>query len=190
MVRNWGKRHLGTEKSLCFKHSVPPCLCGELLFSQGPDPLSDVEPDGELRCERHESTIRTGDASEELGLFTVRDGNVEVEKRADAFQFGAAGSGEFEAEEFAAGGRVGGRVDGVGAPLDEEGEKASLIVVKIESLPLEKAAIGTFARARRGTVEGEVGVAKTSREGVEVAGMRGPAGEARRGEFFQTIPVG
>jgi len=117
-----------------------------------------------LRRERHKPAVGTGDAGEELGLFAMRDGNVEVEKRADALQSGVGWSGEFEAEDFATGWRVGGRMDSAGAPLDEEGEKASLIVVKVESLPLEKEAVGTFARPRRGTVEGEVRIAKTSRE--------------------------
>ena len=117
-----------------------------------------------LRRERHKPAVGTGDAGEELGLFAVRDANVEVEKRADALQCGVGWSEEFEAEDFATGWRVGGRMDSAGAPLDEEGEKASLIVVKIESLPLEKEAVGAFARARRGTVEGEVRIVETSRE--------------------------
>ena len=117
-----------------------------------------------LRRERHKPAVGTGDAGEELGLFAMRDGNVEVEKRADALQSGVGWSGEFEAEDLATGWRVGGRMGSAGAPLDEEGEKASLIVVKIESLPLEKEAVGAFARARRGTVEGEVRIVETSRE--------------------------
>ncbi len=76
------------------------------------------------------------------------------------------------------------------APLDEEGEKPGSIVVKIESLPFEKAAVGTLARARRGTVEGKIGIAEASRECVEVAGMRRPANEARRCKFLQIIVVG
>jgi len=117
-----------------------------------------------LRPERHKPAVWTGNAGEELGFFSVRDANVEVEKRADPLQCGVGGSGEFEAEDFATGWRVGGRMGSAGAPLDEEGEKASLIVVKVESLPLEKEAVGTFARPRRGTVEGEVRIAETSRE--------------------------
>ncbi len=45
------------------------------------------------------------------GFSTVRNGNVEVEKRRNALQFGAVGRGEFEAEDFAARGRIDGRMD-------------------------------------------------------------------------------
>jgi hypothetical protein len=100
-----------------------------------------------LRRERHKPAAGNGDAGVELGLFALRDGNVEIEKRAEALQCGARASGEFEAKDLATLGRVGGRMHSAGAPLDEEGEKASLIVVKIESLPLQKEAIGTMARA-------------------------------------------
>jgi len=126
----------------------------------------------------------------ELGLIAACDGNVEGEKRRNTLQFGAVRYGDFEAEDFAACGRIDGRMDGLSAPLDEEGEKPGSIVLKIESLPFEKAAVGTLARAGCGSIESKVGVAETCRECVEVAGMRRPANQARRCKFLQTIVVG
>src|SRR5271169_3468900 len=81
-------------------------------------------------------------------------------------------------------------MDRAGAPLDEKRKEASLVVVKIEGLPSEETAVGTFALARRGPVEGEPGIAETGRQVVEVAGMRGPADEARRSELLQAVGVG
>ena len=126
----------------------------------------------------------------ELWLFAARDGNVEVEKRRDTLQFGAVRYGNFETEDFAARGRIDGRMDRLSAPLDEKGEKPGSSVLKIESLPFEKAAVGALARAGRGAVEGKMGIAKANCEGVEVAGMRRPANETRRCKLLQTIVVG
>ena len=89
--------------------------------------------------------------------------------------------------EVAASGRVDGGVDGVGAPLDEERKQAVDIVLQVESFPLEEATVGAFSRAGIGAVEGDVCVAETSCELVEVAGMCGPADEARLDELRQTV---
>ena len=62
--------------------------------------------------------------------------------------------------------------------------------MEIERLPSEETAIGTFALTRCGPVEGEPGTSEKGREAVEVAGMRGPADEARRGELLQAVGVG
>ena len=125
----------------------------------------------------------------ESWLFGVRDGNLEIEKSGEVVYLGVIGSFEVEANDFAAGGRVSGGVDGVGAPLDEKREKAGLIVLEIESLPLEEAAVGTLARAGIGAVESDVCIAKASRKLVQVAGMSGPANEARLDDLRQALVV-
>ena len=85
-----------------------------------------------------------------MRLGAARDGNVEAEKRADALQFGVAGSGEFEAEDFAALGCIGGWMNGAGAPLDEKGKKAGLIVVNDSGALLdERDAFIEVARAKK-----------------------------------------
>ncbi len=111
----------------------------------------------------------------DLRDFRMCDGSVEVEKSAEMTYLGIVRSGEFETGEVAASGSVDGGMDGVGAPLDEEGKQAIAVVFQVESFPLEKAAIGTFAGAGIGAVEGDVCVAEARCEFVEIAGMSGPA---------------
>jgi len=77
----------------------------------------------------------------------------------------------------------------VGAPFDEERKKAGLIIVEIEGLPLEEAAIGALARAGSRTIESEASAAKTARELMEIAGMSGPAYEARLVEFSEGVKI-
>ena len=97
----------------------------------------------------------TFDAGAELGLVGVGDGNVEIQDGAEMFYFGVIGSGEFEAEDFAAGGCFGGGMDGVAAPFDEKWKEAALVVLEVERLPLEEAAIGAFAGSGCWTFEGD-----------------------------------
>lgn len=73
----------------------------------------------------------------ELGLVGASDGDVEIQDGAEVFYFGVIGGGEFEAEDFAAGGCVGGGMNSIGAPFDEEGEEAGVVIFKIESSPLQ-----------------------------------------------------
>jgi hypothetical protein len=64
-------------------------------------------------------------------------------------------------------------------PLDEERQEAIGIVVEIEGLPLKEAAVGAFARAGGGSLECDSCGAEFFGEGGKVAGVRGPADEAR-----------
>jgi len=70
----------------------------------------------------------------------------------------------------------------IGGPFDEERQKAGLVIVEAKRLPLQQAAIGTFARAGGRPVKRYSGLVKFFGEGVETAGMRGPADQARRDE--------
>jgi hypothetical protein len=105
----------------------------------------------------------------------VSDAEVEVKRLAEASQIRIVRSDKSEARHTATDGSVDGGMNRVGAPFDEEGEEAGVVVFEIESFPLEKTAVGAFAGARIGTIEGNVCVAETRREFVEIAGMSGPA---------------
>jgi hypothetical protein len=86
-----------------------------------------------------------------------------------------------EAGEVATSGSIDGGMGGVGAPFNEEGEQAGLVVFEIESFPLEEAAVRAFAGAGIGALEGDVCVAEACCELIEVAGMGGPSDKARFG---------
>lgn len=146
-------------------------------------------PRGGLRRQRHEPAAWTDDAGQEPWPFAVRDGHVEAYERANAPQLGVVGSREFEEEDFAAWGRVGRRMDSVGAPFDKEGKEASLVVAETEGFPSQDTAVRTLALARRRPVEGNAGSAEAARDDVEVARMRGPAHEARHCELLKAIRV-
>ena len=65
-----------------------------------------------------------------------------------------------------------------------------MIVLEIESFPLEEAAVRAFARARIRAVEGNiVRISKSGRERIEVTWMGGPADQVRLNEFRQTVVV-
>ena len=68
-------------------------------------------------------------------------------------------------------------MNGVGAPLDEEGKQAGMIVLEIESFPLEETTVGAFAGAGIGAVECDVCFAEPRRELIEIARMGGPTDE-------------
>lgn len=61
-----------------------------------------------------------GDAREKVWGGTVADGNVKTEKRAEVSVFGVVGSGQTEVHDVTAGRSISGRMEGVGAPFDEE----------------------------------------------------------------------
>lgn len=65
-----------------------------------------------------------------------------------------------------------------------------MVVEEVEGFPLQETAIGPFAGAGSGAVEGEVGGAEASGKLREVTGMSGPVDEARSGEFLQTVMIG
>lgn len=99
------------------------------------------------------------------------------------------GSEKFEAFEMAAARRVNGGVRGVSVPFDEEGEQAAVVVVKIESFPLEQLAVGTLAGAGSRAIEGQASGVQTCCEVFEIARMRSPADKARLREFLQAETV-
>ncbi len=68
---------------------------------------------------------------------------------------------------------------GIGRPLNEEWQQAIEIVVEIEGLPLKEAAVRTFARAGSRSLECDSCGAEFFGEGGKIAGVRGPADEAR-----------
>ncbi len=71
----------------------------------------------------------------------------------------------------------------------KKGSRPSRSSFEIESFPLEEVAVGAFARTGIRAIEGDVCVAEASCESIEVAGMGGPADEARLGEFEQAVVV-
>ena len=99
------------------------------------------------RGELHQAAIRAGYARLKLRFFAVLDVDVELELGAEALKLYFVWSDNGEALNFATGGRVGGGMDGAGAgaPFDEEGQEATLVVFKIKGFPLKEAAVGAFS---------------------------------------------
>ena len=127
-----------------------------------------------LACEG-KLTFRTGDGCAKVCLFGYCDFHVETQ---DCHRFAKLlrlRGRDFEANNAAASGCIDGGMDSIGIPFDEERKQASVIVLEIESIPLEETTVGTFAGAGIGAVEGDVCVAETRREFVEIARMSGPA---------------
>src|SRR4029077_17785546 len=73
----------------------------------------------------------------------------------------------------------------VGAPFDEEREQAALVVLEVETLPLEELAVGALTRPGPWAQESDARVAKKRRKFLEVAGMHGPTNQMRRAQFFK-----
>ncbi len=80
-------------------------------------------------------------------------------------------------------------MDSIGAPLDEEGEQAAAIVFQIQGFPLKEAAVGALARAGMWSIKRETGIAETNCELIQVAGMSGPADEARLAKFLESVVI-
>ncbi len=74
-----------------------------------------------------------------------------------------------------------GRVNRVGAPFDEEGEKALAVVGEVDGFPVEDAAVGTLARAVVGAFEFDSVFLELLGDGGNVRRMDGPADKARIG---------
>src|SRR5260370_26269105 len=72
---------------------------------------------------------------------------------------------------------------GVRAQCDEKWEQAVAVVSEVDGFPMEDAAIGAFARAVIRSLEGDLIFAEPLGCRGDVAGMNGPADEARIGHL-------
>src|SRR5712692_4297865 len=88
---------------------------------------------------------------------------------------------DFEIRQAALLGSVLGGVNRVGAPFDEEGQKAVAVVGKVDGFPSENAAVRALSRAVVGAREGDFVFAELLGDGSNVRRMHGPADEARVG---------
>jgi len=140
-------------------------------------------------CELYDVAAEGENPGEQFGPCAVSDAEVEVKRLAEALQIRIVRSDKSEARHTATGGSVDGGMNRVGAPFDEEGEEAGVVVFEIESFPLEETAVGAFAGARIGAVESETCSAQTNCECIEVAGMSGPADQARLGQLLQAVVI-
>ena len=76
-----------------------------------------------------------------------------------------------------------------GAPFDEKGKYAMLVVLEFQSFPLKEEAVGPFSRAGSRTLEGDTIVFEVGGELGDVARMGGPSHEARLSQFQQVAGV-
>src|SRR6266852_6705609 len=88
---------------------------------------------------------------------------------------------DFEIRQAALLGSVLGGVNRVGAPFDEEGQKAVAVVGKVDGFPSEDAAVRALSGAVCGAREGDFVFAELIGDGGDVRRMHGPADEARVG---------
>ena len=112
-------------------------------------------------CELYDVAAEGENPGEQFGPCAVSDAEVEVKRLAEALQIRIVRSDKSEARHTATGGSVDGGMNRVGAPFDEEGEEAGVVVFEIESFPLEETAVGTFARTGIRAIEGETCVSET-----------------------------
>src|ERR1700730_807697 len=127
----------------------------------------------------HHHSIWAGDAGRELWFFSMFDANIKTECRAKALQFSVVWTGNREAIDFATAGRVGGGMNGAGVPLDEERQHFGVVVFKVQSLPLQKPAIGAFSRAGNWALECDAAVSEAGGKLGDIARMGGPGYKAR-----------
>lgn len=98
----------------------------------------------ELRRQNHHAS-GAANLGAEFGFFASIDGDFQTECHERLRKGHGIGIGDGESIKTAALRRVDGGVNGVRIPLDEEGKDAVAIVGKIQSSPLEQAAIGPGA---------------------------------------------
>src|SRR6266478_3520561 len=99
--------------------------------------------------------LGAGDDRPEAGFVAALDGEIEADTVEGCREFLRLGAQHFKIIQSATLEGVNGRMDGVGAPFDEEGEKAVAVVGKVDGFPSENAAIGTFSGAVGGAREGD-----------------------------------
>jgi len=117
------------------------------------------------------------------GFVAALDGEIEADAFEGGGEFLGIGAQDFKIIQFAMRGSVFGRVDRIGAPLDEEREKAAAVVGEINGFPVEDAAIGAFSGAVVGAGESDFVFAELLRDSGNVRRMDGPADEARVGHL-------
>src|ERR1700722_1145483 len=127
----------------------------------------------------HDTAVGARDSSVEFRLFRVPDSDIEAKQTAEALELDVVRSGDLEAIELAADRRVDGRVYCTRAPFDEKWEETGVVVFEIQGLPFQQPTVGSFARAWGRAIERDVCGAQTRGQLGHVAGMSGPADQAR-----------
>lgn len=84
------------------------------------------------------------------GLVAARDGQFDSHALNGRGEFVGIGAHDLEIIEGAALRGVGGRMRGIGAPFDEEGEQTVMSVGEVDGFPVEDFSIGAGARTGRG----------------------------------------
>src|SRR5260370_7095105 len=125
----------------------------------------------------------SADGRAEAGFVGALGGEVEADAFEGQREFVRIHAHDFEIRQAAALWSVLGRVDGVRAPFDEEGEKAVAVVGEVDGFPSEDAAVRALSGAVVGACEGDLVFAKLLGDGSDVRRMDGPAHEARIAHF-------
>src|SRR6266853_1210941 len=127
--------------------------------------------------------FRSADEGVKAGFVAALNREVEADTLERRGEFLGTGAQDFKIIQLATCGSVFRRVDRIGTPFDEKGEKAAAVVREIDGFPVEYAAIGKFSGAVVRAGEGNLIFAELFDDGGDVRGMDGPADEARLGHL-------
>src|SRR5712664_578422 len=120
----------------------------------------------------------SADEGVKTGLVTALDGEVEADAFESHGEFLRIRAHDFKILQAATCGSILGGVDRIGAPFDEEREKAVAIVGEVDGFPGEDAAIRALSGAVLRARECDLIFAKKFCGGGDVGWMDGPADEA------------
>src|SRR5258708_5316080 len=128
-----------------------------------------------------EVSLWSADEGVKAGFVAALDGKVETNAFKSCGEFLRIDAQDFKIVQGAFCGRILGRVNRVGAPFDEEGEKAVAVVGEVDGFPVEDAAVGAFSGAVVGAGEGDLIFPELLGDGCDIGRMDGPADETRLG---------
>src|SRR5229473_3197694 len=128
-----------------------------------------------------EVALWAADERAKAGFVAALDGEVQAHPFHGCGEFVRIIAHDFEIRQAALLGSVLGGVNRVGAPFDEEGQKAVAVVGKVDGFPSEDAAVRALSGAVCGAREGDFVFAELIGDGSDVRRMDGPADEARVG---------
>jgi len=126
-----------------------------------------------------ERALWTTDGREKTRLVALFHRQIKIEQLEFGGELCGIGGFRRKVADRTSSGRVGGRMNRVGRPLDEKRQEAASVISKIEGLPLQQAAVGSFAGSRSGALKSDAGLAQFLRVSRERTRVRGPADEAR-----------